>query len=206
MYNQKSFLQKYWLAILLIVIILVVIVAVALSYNAHPIGAQAQVNVESDIVASNLRVLNGTHRVQYLDWGTLTPNKTYTHTFTVACDNTVKVNAEASEWNPSNATDYMSFNSSTTYGGIVTPYSDINVTFTLAVADYAPEGNFTFTITVIGTDAPEYYVQDYNGWQIYATDAYSDDTTYIAVHPTMKRVLTYVNLSDLKLDIDEMTP
>ncbi len=197
MYPQKTFLQKYWLAIILIAIILVVIIAVAATYNPAS-QAQAQVNVESDVVASNLRVLNDTHRVQFIDWGTLTPNNTYAETLTVACDNTVQVTAETSEWNPDNATDYLTFNYSCTYAGIVTPYSDINITFSLTIAEYAPDGNFSFTITVVGNEASNLFVQTYGDWDIYQTG-----NTYVAVQSDMKRVITGVDLPDLKADIDE---
>jgi hypothetical protein len=196
-YGRTDWKQYWWVPAIIISAIVITIIIAAIIYSSPSTTASAII-VESDVAASNLRVLNDTEPVTYIYWGTLRSNSTYTHSFTVACDNTMQVTAEATAWTPTNATNYLTFNYTCTYAGIVTPYSSITITFQLTVAETAPSGNFSFAITVLGTETPNRFVQAYGDWQIYRVD-----NVYVAVHAEMKRVVMGVDLPDLKADIDE---
>jgi len=202
---QPTYQPKTWEKLLPYIIIIVIVVSViavvgVLVTTSSPATVTA-INVASDIEGVDLRILNGTNRVNNVDWGTLQENNTYTRTFTVACDSTAQVTAEASAWNPRNATTYLTFNYTCTYAGIVTPYSDVNITFQLTVKPAAPGGNFTFTVTVTATETPNRFIQAYGEWQIYKANG-----AYVAVHSDMKRVITDTELTSLKTEIDEVAP
>ena len=197
MYQKQTDLQKYTPFIFVGVIIVAFIIVIAAFAGSNPQGASAQITVQTDVVGSGLRVVNGSERVTQIDWGMLAPGNTYTQSATIECDGTAQVTVEASAFNPENARSYLSFNSTCTYCGVVTPYSSVTVTFKLSVADNATAGNFTFIITVYGSEPSDRFVQAYGDWQIYISDV-----VYFAVHPESRRILCAVELAGLKALIE----
>lgn len=96
---------------------------------------------------------DGTNMVTSINWGTLEPGSSTNRTCYIQNEgnsaSTLSMNA--TNWNPSNASDYISL--SWDYGGqLVNPSELIPVTFTLSISD-SVEGitSFSFDITIVGS-------------------------------------------------------
>jgi len=96
---------------------------------------------------------NGTNMVTSINWGTIEPGSSTNRTCYIQNEgnsaSTLSMNA--TNWNPSNASDYISL--SWDYGGqLVNPDELIQVIFTLSISD-SVEGitSFSFDITIAGS-------------------------------------------------------
>jgi len=96
---------------------------------------------------------DGTNMVTSINWGTIEPGSSTNRTCYIQNEgnsaSTLSMNA--TNWNPSNASDYISL--SWDYGGqLVNPDELIQVIFTLSISD-SVEGitSFSFDITIAGS-------------------------------------------------------
>jgi len=95
----------------------------------------------------------GTNMVTSINWGTLEPGSSTNRTCYIQNEgNSASIlSMNATNWNPSNASDYISL--SWDYGGqLVNPGKLIPVIFTLSISD-SVEGitSFSFDITIVGS-------------------------------------------------------
>jgi len=96
---------------------------------------------------------NGTNEVTSINWGTLEPGSSTNRTCYIQNEgnSALILSMNATNWNPSNASDYISLNWD--YGGqLVNPSELIPVIFTLSISD-SVEGitSFSFDITIVGS-------------------------------------------------------
>jgi len=144
---------------IIVATLLLVVYALALSV-ASPVMSPAQFNKTISNMGSVTTVgvgiywnQDGTSRVTSIDWGTLEPdsNKNVTVYIKNEENSAVTLSLNASNWNPSNTSDYVIL--TWDYGGqFINAEEIVQVTFMLSVsADITGITTFSFDITIVAS-------------------------------------------------------
>jgi len=145
--------MKKWLKCLLVIAILTITIGAFVGYSL--LKDSEKVSSTGKVKAVGISLFEDptlTTPLISIDWGTMEPNETKTYDFYVLNDGNASVNLTmlVDNWNPTNASDYISV-SYNYLGQVIDPDQSLGLTFSLTLyQNITGIEAFSFDITVSG--------------------------------------------------------